>query len=65
MKYNLTDDEIQDLADKFRELIEVKYKDEIGDVPEHIKNSLCQSYVIQCKNNNVDIDKLLDDVGIE
>lgn len=64
MKYVLEDTELQDISDKIRNLLDNKYKEEIGEIPEHIKNSICQNYVLQCKNNQVDLDKLLDENNI-
>jgi hypothetical protein len=64
IKFDLSDEESQMFADKLQYLIEVKYKDEIGDVPSHIKRTLCQNYALQCKKNNVDIDKLMDELDI-
>jgi hypothetical protein len=60
MKYVLEDKDIQDICDKIKHILQVKYKEEIGDVPDHIVNSLTQNYIIQCKNNDLDIDKLLE-----
>ncbi len=64
MKYVLEDYELQELSDKLMHLLEVTYKDEIGDIPEHVKNSICQNYILQCKNNQINLDKLLDEHNI-
>tara|TARA_R110002050_G_scaffold91411_5_gene191896 strand:+ start:139 stop:351 length:213 start_codon:yes stop_codon:yes gene_type:complete len=61
MKYVLEEHELQEISDKLRHLLEVKYKDEIGDIPEHVKNTICQNYILQCKNNKIDLDKILDE----
>lgn len=64
MKYNLDDTDLQDISDKLRIILEEKYKDELGGIPDHIVNTLCQNYVIQCKDNHMDLEKLLIDNNI-
>lgn len=60
MKYVLEDKDLQDICDKIKHILQVKYKEEIGDVPDHVVDSLTQNYIIQCKKNDLDIDKLLE-----
>ena len=64
MLYELTDEKLQELSCKMKYYIKEKYKDEIGNVPDHIVDVLCQNYIIDCKNGNVDIDKLFDKYNI-
>lgn len=64
MKYNLNDEDLQIISDKIRHLMEVKYKDEIVGIEPHLVDALCQNYVIQCKNNNTDFEKLLEEENI-
>ena len=64
IKYNLNDEDIESLSEKIKELIEVKYKDEFSSVPDHIKSTLCQNFTMQLRNNNMDIDTLLNEAGI-
>jgi len=64
LKYNLNDEDIQNLSEKIKYIMTEKYKEELSTVPDHIKNTLCQNFVIQCKNNNTDIDSLLEEAGI-
>mgnify|MGYP000218029846 CR=1 FL=1 len=64
LKYNLNDEDIQNLSEKIKYIMNEKYKEELSTVPEHIKNTLCQNFAIQCKNNNTDIDALLEEAGI-
>lgn len=64
IKYNLNDEDIETLSSKMKELIEVKYKEEFASVPEHIKTTLCQNFTMQLRNNNVDIESLLNEAGI-
>lgn len=64
LKTKLTDDDCQCLADKLNYYINEKYKDQIGEIPDHIKHTLCQNYILQLKNNNLDLDNLLGHLGI-
>lgn len=64
IKTNLEDHHCQCLADKLRYYLDVKYKEELGDIPDHIKNTLCQNYIFKLKSNNLDIDELLEDLNI-
>ena len=45
--------------------MEVEYKDELTNIPEHIKTTLCQNFAIQCKNNKMNMDQLLKEAGIK
>lgn len=65
IKYDLTDEDIEEMSVQIKNLMEVQYKDELTDIPEHIKTTLCQNFAIQCKNNNTNIDQLLEDAGIK
>ena len=64
MKYSLSDIEIQEMSDKLKEVLEVEYKNELSDIPTHVRDTLIQNFVIQAKTNNVDIDVLLDEANI-
>jgi len=64
MKYSLSDTEIQEMSDKLKEVLEVKYKNELTDIPTHVRDTLIQNFVIQAKTNNVDIDVLLNEANI-
>ena len=64
MKYSLSDTEIQEMSDKLKKVLEVKYKNELSDIPTHVRDTLIQNFVIQAKTNNVDIDVLLDEANI-
>jgi len=64
LKYDLNDEDLEKLAKKIEYVMNVKYKDELSTVPDHIKHTLCQNYVIQCKNQKMDIDTLLNEAGI-
>ena len=64
LKYDLNDEDIEKLSEKIKYIMNEKYKEELSTIPDHIKNTLCQNFVIQCKNNNTDIDTLLEQAGI-
>ena len=64
IKYDMDDKDIQTLSEHLKYLINEKYKDELSSIPDHIKTTLCQNYVIQCKKNKMDIDGLLQEAGI-
>ena len=64
LKYDLNDEDIEKLSEKIKYIMNEKYKEELSTIPDHIKNTLCQNFVIQCKNNNTDIDSLLEEAGI-
>ena len=63
-KYDLDEEELEILSGKIKYIMNEKYKDELTNVPDHIKNTLCKNFVIQCKNNKMDIDTLLNEAGI-
>ena len=65
IKYDLDDEDIEEISGKIKYLMEVQYKDELANIPEHIKTTLCQNFVIQCKNKKMDIDQLLEEAGIK
>ena len=64
IKYDLNNEDLEKLAKKIEYVMNVKYKDELSTVPDHIKHTSCQNYVIQCKNQKMDIDTLLNEAGI-
>ena len=63
-KYDLEEKDLEILSEKIKYIMNEKYKDELCTVPDHIKNTLCQNFVLQCKNNKMDIETLLNEVGI-
>ena len=65
IKYNLDDEDIEEMSQKIKHIMHVQYKDELANIPEHIKTTLCQNFVIQCKNNKMNIDQLLEEAGIK
>ena len=60
IKYDLNDEDLQNIAEHIEKVMDEIYKDEIQGVPVHIKKTLCQNYAIECKKNNIDIDAFLD-----
>ena len=65
IKYDLTDEDIEEMSVQIKNLMEVQYKDELTNIPEHIKTTLCQNFAIQCKNNKMNMDQLLKEAGIK
>ena len=65
IKYNLDDKDIEEISVKIKNMMEVEYKHELNDIPEHIKTTLCQNFAIQCKNNKMNMDQLLKEAGIK
>lgn len=64
LKYNLEDDELQEMADRLKSFIREEYADDAEGIPEHVLNALAQNYVINHKDKNFDIEKLLKDYNI-
>ena len=64
LKYDLNEEDLEILSKKIEYIMNEQYKDELSTVPEHIKHTLCQNFVLQCKNNKMDIDILLQGAGI-
>ena len=63
-KYDLDEEDLEILSGKIKYIMNEKYKDELSTVPDHIKNTLCQNFALQCKNKKMDIDTLLNEAGI-
>ena len=64
IKYNLDDEDIQKMADELKEVLQTKYKKEIENIDDHFINTLTQNFVIGCKNENMDFDKMMEDLKI-
>lgn len=64
MKYCLCDDELQEMADKLKEVLKTKYKDELNGIPEHFLNTVTQNHILNCKNGVCDMEKMMDELGI-
>jgi GTPase SAR1 family protein len=64
LKYDLNEEDLEILSKKIEYIMNEQYKDKLSTVPEHIKHTLCQNFVLQCKNNKMDIDTLLNEAGI-
>lgn len=64
MKYNLTDEDLQEMADKMANTLKTKYKDEVNGIPDHFINTVTQNYVLNCKNGVCDMEKMMDELGI-
>ena len=64
IKYNLDDEDIQKMVDELQQVLYTKYKKEIEDIDEHFVTTLTQNFVIGCKNENMDFDKMMQDLKI-
>jgi len=64
IKYNLDDEDIQKMVDELQEVLYTKYKKEIEDIDEHFVHTLTQNFVIGCKNENMDFEKMMEDLKI-
>ena len=64
LKYDLNDEDLEILSEKIKHIMNEKYKEELCTIPDHIKHTLCQNFVLQCKNKKMDIDTLLKEAGI-
>jgi len=56
MRYDLNDSELQNMM--------ISYKDEIDGIDEHFINTLTQNFILQLDQENIDLDKLMDQHNI-
>ena len=56
MRYDLNDSELQNMI--------ISYKDEIDGIDEHFINTLTQNFILQLDQENIDLDKLMDQHNI-
>ena len=64
IKYNLDDEDIQKMVDELQEVLYTKYKKEIEDIDEHFVHTLTQNFVIGCKNEDMDFEKMMEELKI-
>jgi len=64
IKYNLDDEDIQKMVDELQEVLYTKYKKEIEDIDEHFVHTLTQNFVIGCKKEDMDFEKMMEDLKI-
>lgn len=64
IKYNLDDEDINEMCDKLKDVLNFKYKDELQGVDEFFVTTLIQNYVLQLKNNDPDFERTLENLTI-
>ena len=64
IKYNLDDEDIQKMADELQQVLYTKYKKEMEGIDEHFVNTLTQNFVISCKNEDMDFEKMMEELKI-
>ena len=64
IKYNLDDEDIQKMVDELQEVLNTKYKKEIEGIDEHFVHTLTQNFVIGCKKEDMDFEKMMEDLKI-
>ena len=64
MRYNLNDSELQNMVDNIKKRLIETYKDEIDGIDEHFINTLTQNFILQLDQENIDLDKLMDQHNI-
>jgi len=64
MKYDLNDSELQIMVDNIKKRLIETYKDEIEGIDEHFINTLTQNFILQLEEENIDLDKLMDQHNI-
>lgn len=52
------------MADELQKVLYTKYKKEIEDIDEHFVNTLTQNFVISCKNEDMDFEKMMEELKI-
>lgn len=64
IKYNLDDEDINEMCAKLKDVLNFKYKDELQGVDEFFVTTLIQNYVLQLKNNDPDFERTLENLTI-
>jgi len=64
MRYDLNDSELQNMVDNIKKRLIETYKDEIDGIDEHFINTLTQNFILQLDQENIDLDKLMDQHNI-
>ena len=60
MKYDINDSELQNMVNNIKKRLIETYKDEIDGIDEHFINTLTQNFILQLDQENIDLDKLMD-----
>ena len=64
MRYDLNDSELQNMVDNIKKRLIETYKDEIDGIDEHFINTLTQNFILQLDQENIDLNKLMDQHNI-
>jgi len=64
MRYDLNDSELQNMVDNIKKRLIETYKDEIDGIDDHFINTLTQNFILQLDQENIDLDKLMDQHNI-
>ena len=66
MKYNLCDEDLQDMCDKLTNILKTKYKDEMNGIPDHFINTVTQNHILSAKSKGgvCNLEKMMDELGI-
>jgi regulator of replication initiation timing len=64
MRYDINDLELQNMVDNIKKRLIENYKDEIEGIDDHFINTLTQNFILQLENENIDLDKLMDQHNI-
>ena len=64
MRYDLNDSELQIMVDNIKKKLTETYKDEIEGIDEHFINTLTHNFILQLEEENIDLDKLMDQHNI-
>ena len=64
MRYDINDLELQNMVNNIKKRLIETYKDEIDGIDEHCINTLTQNFILQLDQENIDLDKLMDQHNI-
>ena len=64
MRYDINDSELQNMVDNIKKRLIETYKDEIEGIDDHFINTLTQNFILQLDQENIDLDKLMDQHNI-
>jgi len=64
MRYDINDLELQNMVNNIKKRLIETYKDEIDGIDEHFINTLTQNFIVQLDQENIDLDKLMDQHNI-
>jgi len=64
MRYDLNDSELQNMVDNIKKRLIETYKDELDGIDEHFIHTLTQNFILQLDQENIDLDKLMDQHNI-